>query len=480
MGEVRRYRITLKTVGLVHIGNGEQIGKKEYFRHGDKIAVLNATKFVKELSPERFQDYLDFLGESSSRGLQDFLKMYPDLKSAANKSIAYQTETDLARNRGGRRQNFSVFKFVKDPYGCPYVPGSSMKGMLRTVLMVSLILNNREKYADLFDKEIVYNKDTQKKADKKLNRKVFWLEQPDKHDFDAINDIMRYVSVSDSAPLACDDLVFAKKYDKFAKSDDGRYKHKMGNLSDDKYYEGNELNIYRECLRPGTEVMFSLDIDSRIDSYLPFDKLDAAQLQSIFRQSYELHEENFLSNFETGENGSGDSSAKSNADDRCRYIAQSGPLAGSRCPNHAVNGTGYCNSHQHKAAEEGRSHSDPVICYLGGGVDFDSKTVVNAFFDNKMDRVNAISHILYEQFPTRIDDSKHGQLWRDVEEAGFKPKKMRSDYNYRTGRLKKAKDDHRHWRDTELGVSPHTLKFGIVGSKRYLMGKSEIRIEKRP
>ena len=44
------------------------------------------------------------------------------------------------------------------------------------------------------------------------------------------------------------------------------------------------------------------------------------------------------------------------------------------------------------------------------------------------------------------------------------------------GRIKKAKNDHRHWLDEEIGVSPHTMKWGIVGRDRYPMGKCSILI----
>ena len=54
---------------------------------------------------------------------------------------------------------------------------------------------------------------------------------------------------------------------------------------------------------------------------------------------------------------------------------------------------------------------------------------------------------------------------------------MRARYDNRNGRLKKAKEDHRHWCDGALGVSPHTLKMGKIGDKMYVMGKCRARFE---
>ena len=38
-----------------------------------------------------------------------------------------------------------IISFIKDAYGKPYIPGSSIKGMLRTILLCYDILNNKNK-----------------------------------------------------------------------------------------------------------------------------------------------------------------------------------------------------------------------------------------------------------------------------------------------------------------------------------------------
>lgn len=99
-------------------------------------------------------------------------------------------------------------------------------------------------------------------------------------------------------------------------------------------------------------------------------------------------------------------------------------------------------------------------------------------FDDDAKRIDAISHTLFEQFPTKVDKSKRPSLWREVEEASFKPREMRAVFDGK-GKLKKAKDDHRHWKDPFLGVSPHTMKFGMIGDEKYPMGKCSIVIQER-
>ena len=123
-----------------------------------------------------------------------------------------------------------------------------------------------------------------------------------------------------------------------------------------------------------------------------------------------------------------------------------------------------------------------LTCYLGGGVDFDSKTVLNALFACDAERLRETAHILYAQFPTKIDDrfsgGRHRALWNKVEGEGFPPKQMTA--KFRGGAVSKAKDDHRHWMDEDLGVSPHTMKLGKVGDELLPMGKCSLCIVAEP
>lgn len=462
---IRRYILEITTVGPVHIGNGMRYGKKDYYANGNKIAVLDTRKFASRLNVQQMGRYCEFLKDTNNKfDLQGFLKNNPDLAKIADGSVAYRIDSPLATARRGSIQYHDVWEFVKDPYGNPYIPGSSIKGMLRTAILLNILLDGKE-YRALLDGAL----DKRRGADKVIMRKTLWKEQPDPCNQGVVNDILKYLSVADSSSLSTDDLVFVKKYDLFSKNDPADHKLNMRNLT---LYEGNELDVYRECLRPGTNISVEIAIDERIDSYLNAPVLDGKGLCEVLQRQFDFYSSHFLSHFEQGEEES--SVNNSSGDVQCRYVIQSGPLTGMRCRNHAVDGTGYCNKHAN-VASAGRSAND-AICYLGGGVDFMSKTVVAALFSSEKERVEAISRILFSQFPTRIDRSFYPGLFDRVRCADFSPETMKAKRNRKTGKLNKAKDDHRHWRDSELGVSPHTMKWGIIGKRRYPMGKCAICI----
>ena len=467
----KRYRLTLTVEGLVHIGDGGKYGKKDYFltKQGT-IAILNAPSFVSKLDHDQLNEYCEFLKKDSRTGLQEYLRR-KGLDAVARGARLYTLDA-----RRDSYQYFDIWRFVKDAHGCPYVPGSSIKGMLRTAILISLIARDRETYEKLYDRGEVLKK--RQRTDGDIQRKAFWVGQLDRDGDSAVNDVLRYLSVSDSDPLSVDDLVLAKKYDKFSQKDDDRHKKKLGKTSDkEAYYQGNELNIYRECLRPGTTIRTTLTVDERIGQYFDGLRLDRDGLPKALLFSYELYQKCFLSHFDI--DGKATSTKKeASSDGVCRYVIQDGPLAGMRCRNRAVGDTGYCNTHKKYATvggAAGGSAQDP-ICYLGGGIDFNTKTIENALFVDEGRRVDEVSHILFDQFPTKLDEQRHAALKAEVQRAGFRSRPMDSQYK-RNGQLQKAKEDHRHWHDGALGVSPHTLKMGKVQDKMYPMGKCRARFE---
>lgn len=463
---VHNYTFTLKTLGPLHIGNGETYGKTDYFVMKDRkhVAVLDARKFIQNLKPEKMDAYLQFLEDAAGRQSDDltaFLRKQ-HLEKEAAASCLYQAEMRLQQNRGGVYRYFDVWQCIKDGWGKPYVPGSSLKGMIRTALLGAIIVKNPSAYKKSWRKEDLRSGD-RRAATRAANRLEAQALGDPLHQ-DPVDHAMHYISVSDSQPLELTDLVFAQKYDAFAKND--RADHKESDK------QGNRLNIYRESIKPGVEITFQVSVDDYIERLLPGIKLDQAGLTALFKAESDRYDKVFASKFgATSCNEKG--AAQAQSDGRCCYVYQSGPFAGQRCRNRAVGDTGYCNTHKAMAkAQATPTASQSVVCYLGGGVGFTNKTVEDALLADERDYVNEVEHIMYAQFPTKLARGKFRDIDRDVRDAGFR-------VTYKDYRGKQQKEDHRHWQDGELGVSPHTFKYGMVGSEKYPMGKCELKIEGR-
>lgn len=461
---VHNYTFTLTTQGPLHIGNGDKYGKTDYFVMKDRkhVAVLDARKFVQRLTPQQLDAYLLFLENAvgkQSDDLTSFLRKQ-HLEKTAESSYLYQAKMLLQQNKRGDYRYCDVWQCIKDGWGKPYVPGSSLKGMIRTALLSTLISKDSAKYQGCWRKEDVRSGD--KRTASRAAAKLEALALGDPLHQDPVDHAMHYISVSDSAPLELTDLVFAQKYDAFAKSD--RADHNQGDKS------GNRLNIYRESIRPGVKITFDVSVDDHIEQLLPGIKLDQADMTPMFKAEADRYDKLFASKF--GESSVAEKgSAQEQSDGLCRYVIQAGPRAGRRCPNQSVGNTGYCRIHQDKATDNARP-SESVVCYLGGGVGFTNKTVEDAFFEDERDYVNEVQHIMHAQFPTKVARGRFRDIEQEVREAGFKP--VYKDY-----RGRQHKEDHRHWQDGELGISPHTFKYGMVGDEKYPMGKCELRIEER-
>jgi len=149
----KRYRLTLTVEGLVHIGDGGKYGKKDYFltKQGT-IAILNVSSFVGKLDQDQLNDYCEFLKKDSRTGLQEYLRR-KGLDAVARGARLYTLDV-----RQDSYQYFDIWRFVKDAHGCPYVPGSSIKGMLRTAILISLIARDRQAYERLYNRgEVLKN-----------------------------------------------------------------------------------------------------------------------------------------------------------------------------------------------------------------------------------------------------------------------------------------------------------------------------------
>ena len=473
---IRRYNLELTTIGFVHIGDGSKIGSKEYFLKGNKTAVLDMARFVSQLNPHQMDDYCRFLERDSRYGLQDYFQDNPDLRKAANSSVLYETHGAITKTRRGTYSYYDVAAFIKDQYGLPYVPGSTVKGMIRSALLTEIILASPGKFRKLYlrDKTLSEEKNKRARACREIESEAFCRIKSNDKKADATWDIMRFVAVSDSLPLQSGDLTFAQKVDLFSRADDASHKRAMGNPKSIDYKDGNELNIYRECLKPGTKVVLEISIDSRIDQYMPQGKpLDASSLRDMLNASYDLYHRRFELKYDIPSAGADSSREYSGGSGKCQYVVQSGPLEGMRCRNQAVDGTGYCRTHaEYASASQGESQ---VVCYIGGGSDFSAKTIINALFDEERG-ASETAKILYAQFPSKVDSSIFAWLPSEIREAGFEPVHMKAAYDKR-GKLRKGKDDHRHWRDAEFGVSPHTLKLGYADGKLLPMGRCYCRLE---
>lgn len=252
---LKEYSMEITTVGPVFIGSGKKVGKKEYaFSNIDKkIYIMDVMKIYNLLYKKNLvKEYEKFLLGNDKRDVGKWLEMKKVKQSEYEKCVKYQMNCENLELEN--HSKLEVDEFIKDAYNMPYVPGSSIKGMLRTILLAYDILKNKGKY-----EKIIREIDTARPLGRNryLRRESLGLEEicyrilnrEKKKAGDAVNDIMSGLIVGDSESLALEDLTLCQRTELHV---DGTEK---------------KLNVLREVIKPDTLIKCKITIDTSICPY---------------------------------------------------------------------------------------------------------------------------------------------------------------------------------------------------------------------
>lgn len=247
------YQVVMHTVGPVFIGSGKEIGKKEYlFFNQNQAGVLDIEKFYQAMAARgKTRELEEYLLGNSRDDLTVWLRKQKIRTDEIRPLIRYALDcSDTVIERGTKLQ---VMECMKDVYGCPYIPGSTLKGMFRTILLGSDIMQNPSGYQKSRE---ALKRNAARKTNRSfyLSRDIAELENTAFRTLgrektragDAVNDCLQGFLVSDSQPLSVSSLVLCQKIER----------HTNG-------IEKN-LPLLRECIKPGTEIRFTITIDTNI------------------------------------------------------------------------------------------------------------------------------------------------------------------------------------------------------------------------
>lgn len=273
---LNHFTLKLETLSPMHIGDGDVYEKSDFLVEGNQLYVFRGKKFYHYIHNHYPKaDFESYIG-NTGKGLKQFFSDYRISDDVYDEAV--DRKLQIAEGNGG--VNAKVFTFVRDPYGCPYIPGSSLKGAIRTALETALITsaerpqpsknellntirNEREEYESRKNREMPSNdKSFLRKTDNAMNCRLFRAPLfQDKHgnysDADMVDDIMRAVIIGDSEPLSDEDIVVCTVAS-------------MG--ANDELV--NTVQMVAECLRPNTVVRFPVTLDMSV-----YDRLKRVQQQ---------------------------------------------------------------------------------------------------------------------------------------------------------------------------------------------------------
>lgn len=269
---LKTYDLVLKVKGPVFIGNGLEIQKKEYlFLDKTRIGIVDAAKLYQLAKKKRITDDLErFMVMDTKEDLKHWtMRNHITLKEIED-CMKYEEKVGDRQEEKGKLQ---LMCCTADPYGNPYIPGSSVKGMLRTILLGSALLQRKGEYArnarqmqlNMQEPKIRRQTFLNKSVRDMENRTFHTLNRPDTRVEDAVNDYMSGVIVSDSEPISREQVILCQKWER--------------------HLDGSEkaINILRECIKPGTLIRCKLTIDA---SVCPLTVADIRESVGLFYQQY--------------------------------------------------------------------------------------------------------------------------------------------------------------------------------------------------
>lgn len=264
------YNLRVKTKSPLFVGSGEIISKKEYLydSRNQRVSIIDHTKLMGWLLSRSDAAVIDeyerfMLSDVRRYTLNDFFRNVHADSSDIRGFTLYATDAGAALPETGSLRNIACF--ARDSFNKPYLPGSSVKGAIRTAVLVKMMQENAN--VNQYKTESAY------------------LNAIGQGTGAAANfDVMSGVSFADSLPIPQSAMILAGKIDL---SKDG---------------DTNRINIVRECVRPGTEIILKLTIKPERCGIVTADYIK--QAISNFGRYY-LN--NFSSKFDTPSSAGGES-----------------------------------------------------------------------------------------------------------------------------------------------------------------------------
>ncbi|MHB1453892.1 MAG: type III-A CRISPR-associated RAMP protein Csm5 [Saccharofermentanales bacterium] len=250
---LKTYTLEIKTLSPLFIGSGESLTKKEYIYipGNDQVIIPDFPRMIDHL--ERKGLTQKFIGDfpRSRNSMHEWLKFNNIKTEDYSKFTLYTVKIGNAVDEAHSLNEIQTF--TKDPYLNPYIPGSSLKGYIRTALLNYRLLADKQGSEKLLSElergdfaakgtKNLLRIETERAEKNLLNRLHFKEDAPG----DMVNSVMRGIQIADIHFPDRSSLVLCKKIDV------------------DSEGVPKPLNIIRECVKPGTVIRSTLTIDEKI------------------------------------------------------------------------------------------------------------------------------------------------------------------------------------------------------------------------
>lgn len=211
--------IQLETVTPLHIGSGEQLhGNAEYlyFKDQNQVVILDESKVLDIIGVSEIHTWINYIDGDDGSFLDYLRRRKPQLQPTdiAKRILALRGKVFPQKSNTLRIQ-------LHNGMGKPYLPGSSLKGAIRTAVFATSLLENSNSLSGVdLNKKTTFGKT--KFDHVALNRKIFG-NNPNA-------DWFRMLQVSDAYFECTTRATFAHTLNQQYSLDDFKYKDKVKQL----------------------------------------------------------------------------------------------------------------------------------------------------------------------------------------------------------------------------------------------------------
>jgi CRISPR-associated protein Csm5 len=133
-----RYRFRAQALTPVHIGSGHEIDPLEFMLQRNRLIHFNPAEIVNRLAPDERHRFLQLLEKAELKAVQSFLRTHldPQQPGLVHVDISEEFRREFEEKASNPNNQFRVDMMPRNPHlGTVYLPGSSIKGAIRTALV---------------------------------------------------------------------------------------------------------------------------------------------------------------------------------------------------------------------------------------------------------------------------------------------------------------------------------------------------------
>ncbi len=139
-----KYHLTTIPLSYIHIGNGEELDPTEYIVKNGKVYYLNQAQMIAHLMKTNETEFQKVLNTSDMIRITDFFIDHFDEKNeslwTASYEVDHEFETYYREKLHKLESQNLLYQFIRNKWqSVPYIPGSSIKGSIRTAFLSYLL-----------------------------------------------------------------------------------------------------------------------------------------------------------------------------------------------------------------------------------------------------------------------------------------------------------------------------------------------------